>query len=311
MEAWSIEEAYAVRPLGSLALAVALPFLTDAALARIAGDPGTLARARPPVRAAVLALAFAIGGTALGPALAEAPGGVASLAAAALCAAVAGIADLRAAGPADPRGLAGAFAAALAGALLVRALGASATVLGGACALFACGLYAYRRPAAAPRTGHPLGALLGGAAALFLLALVTAPAALTAIAPDDAPYHGEATWRLRIDPWDATAMLASGWAARSRGELGRARARAIESVRMGGPEGPALELEAEILAARGECAAARATFDRAIEARARAAFADDSLPAPLVLGGYRLPPALLTECGGLDELGAPRPLRLR
>ena len=263
------------------------------------------------MRAGVLALAFAIGGTALGPALAEAPGGVASLAAALLCAAVAGMVDLRAVDRADPRGLAAAVAAALTASLLARALGSSATVLGGACALFACGLYAYRRPARAPGTGHPLGALLGGAAALFLCAIVMAPAALTTISPDDAPYHGEATWRLRIDPWDATAMLASGWAARSRGELTRATARARESVRMGGPEGPALELEAEVLAARGECAEARATFDRAIEARARDAFADDALPVPLVLGGYRLPPALLTECGALDELGAPGSLRLR
>lgn len=301
MEAWPIEEAYGVRPLGSLLLVVALPFVTRAALSRLAGDPTTLSRAQTPVRAVLLGMSFAIGGTALGPVLAEAPGGLASHGAAFLAAAVFGMADQRAWGAADVRGIVGAFGAALLACGVLGALDVPYGIPAGALLLAAVGAYAYR-PRGRTAGTSAAGWVLGGATALLLVAALAAPVPLTEILPEDAPYHGDATWRLRVDPWDPVAMLANGWAARERQELSRAEACARESIRMGGPEGPALELEAEILAARGECEAARATFDRAIRARAQVSFDDDSLLAPLVLGGYRLPPTLVTDCGGLEAL---------
>lgn len=302
MEAWPIEEAYGVRPVGSLLLVAALPFLSRALLARLVDDPPTLARALAPVRATHLGLAFVIGGTALGPMLAEASGGLASHAAAFLATAVIAAADQRASGPGDPKGIIAGVGAALLVCGVLGALGLPYGIPVGAALVTLGGGLAYRPRGPVPDTTTAFGWFLGGAASLLLVAAIGAPVPLTEIAPEDAPYHGDATWRLRVDPWDATAMLANGWAARERQELSRALASAREAVRMGGALGPSLELEAELLAARGDCEAARATFDRAIRARASASFEDDALAAPLVLGGYRLPPTLVTECGGLEDL---------
>ncbi|MCA9608377.1 MAG: hypothetical protein KC619_22365 [Myxococcales bacterium] len=302
MEAWPIEEAYGVRPVGSLLLVALLPFLTRAVLSALVEDAATLARARAPVRATQLGLAFVIGGTALGPALAEAPGGLASHGAAFLAVALAGVVDQRISGPGDLRGIVGGVGAALLACGILGAFSVPYGIAVGAVLVTAGGGFAYRPRRRAADTTTAFGWFLGGAVALLLVAALAAPVPLTEIAPEDAPYHGDATWRLRVDPWDATAMLANGWAARERQELSRAVACARESVRMGGPRGPALELEAEVLAARGACDEARATFDRAIQARARVSFSDDSLLAPLVLGGYQLPPTLVTNCGGLEDL---------
>jgi hypothetical protein len=137
----------------------------------------------------------------------------------------------------------------------------------------------------------------------LLVALVALPGPLTAIDEAEAPRAGAdaAVWRLRVDPWDPVAMLAAGWASREREAYRRARAQARAAVAMGLPRAAALELEAEVLAAQRRCAEARAVFDRALRARAERAFERDPLAAPLSLGGYHLPPALVTECGGLEQ----------
>jgi len=175
-----------------------------------------------------------------------------------------------------------------------------AGVFAGAVAMLAAGLLAHRAQLA---SGSRPAAIVGVVTAALLGALLALAWTLTSIPEGAVTHHGDATWRLRIDPWDARAMLAQGWASQRRGELDRAHAQALEALRMGSPRGPALELEAEVLALRGECAAARDTFDEALRARATRAFDEAAvLEAPLSLGGYQIPPALVTECGGLERL---------
>ncbi|HJL20325.1 MAG TPA: hypothetical protein RMH99_31955 [Sandaracinaceae bacterium LLY-WYZ-13_1] len=151
---------------------------------------------------------------------------------------------------------------------------------------------------------HVLGWVTGGAIGALLAAGLALPWTSTRIGPEEAPHAGAsaAVWRLRIHPWDPVAMLAAGWASREREDYRRAVAQAREARRMGLPVAPTLELEAEVLAARGRCEEARATFDRALRARAARVFEEDALAAPLTLGGYQLPPTLVTECGGLEQL---------
>ncbi len=117
---------------------------------------------------------------------------------------------------------------------------------------------------------------------------------ITRMADDEAEIVSvDETWRrLRIHPWDGTATLALSWQARRREDLERADAYADEAERMGVASPALLELRAELLAARGDCAAARETFDEALSARVV-----DPLAVSLELGGYRIPPTLLTECG--------------
>lgn len=145
-----------------------------------------------------------------------------------------------------------------------------------------------------------LGWTAGAALSALLVGLVALPWTWTALNEEDAPHAGAslATWRLRIDPWDATAMLAAAWASRRRDEPDRALAQAREARRMGLASAPALELEAEVLAAERRCAEARAVFDRALRARAERLFEGDPLATPLRLGGYHVPPTLTTHCGG-------------
>ena len=105
-----------------------------------------------------------------------------------------------------------------------------------------------------------------------------------------------ATWRLRVDPWDPSAMLALAWAAASDADPDLARARAAEATRLGANRAELLELDAELLAAAGRCDEARARFDEALSARASERFALGRWE-PVELGGYHLPPSLVTECG--------------
>jgi len=251
MEAWPIEEVW-LRPIVSIAVGAALPWLALRLLRLVAPAPG---RARWLVAGAAVACAGLLGATALGPALVDAPLSAPSWGFAALCAAAAALTVWRL--PADP---------------------APASD---------------RSPALAWASAATVAALCVAALAL--------PAALTAIPLEAAPLAGSdaARWRLRVHPWDGAAMIAAGWASRRAGDTHRAQARATEAVRMGAPRHVSLELEAELLAGQGRCDEARARFDRALAARAEAAF-DEGVPTePLTLGGFTLPPSLVTECGGL------------
>jgi len=307
MEAWPIEEAFVVRPLASLLFAALLPVVLDAAPRRALSDPGARDRARAATRSVGLGLAFLVGSTALGPPLAEAEGGIASHAAGFLCASAFALVDARWVGAPRFRALAAGFTLAL----VVGGVAAEALAPWGifvtAAAVVAAGAAGYR-----PRTptgpDAAIGWVTGLGVAAGLAALVALPVPMTEIVPDDAPTYGDATWRLRVDPWDEQAMLANAWESRRRDELDTSLAQAREAARMGLLDGPRLELEAELHAARGDCEAAQRTFDRAIRARAAEAFDVDEIIEPLVLGGYQLPPTLLTRCGGLEHRPGLMPL---
>jgi Zn-dependent protease with chaperone function len=133
------------------------------------------------------------------------------------------------------------------------------------------------------------------------IALVAAPLlaeVLTPIASADVQAAGPdaARLRLRVDPWDANAMLAMAWSSRRDEDLSRAELQAAEASRLGASRADLMELEAELLAARGRCDEARARFDAAIEERARERFVA-GIWEPLELGGYTLPPTLVRDCG--------------
>jgi Zn-dependent protease with chaperone function len=162
--------------------------------------------------------------------------------------------------------------------------------------LAACGRDPGPRPAPPATRG---GLFVGLGVAVTLVVGVWLAVDLTAFPASEAELASEdETWRrLRVDPWDASAALALAWQARRREDLKRAEAYATEAAHLGVSTPPLLEMEAELLAARGECARARETFDRALAARVV-----DPLESSLELGGYRIPPTLMTECG----MGDPR-----
>lgn len=159
----------------------------------------------------------------------------------------------------------------------------------------ACGRDLGPRPPP-PRRGAGLAA--GGLIAIGLVALPAGADALTRIDPGTEANASvaAATWRLRVEPWDGSALLALAWAAARESDPTIARARADAARRLGARESDVLELDAELLAAGGRCPEARARFDEALAARARERFAA-GLWEPLELGGYHLPPALVSECG--------------
>jgi hypothetical protein len=165
--------------------------------------------------------------------------------------------------------------------------------------LVACGRDPGPRPSPPRRRAGVVAGVLVSAA---LVAGAWGLDAATAVDLDAAPLAGAgpARWRLRLDPWDPSAMLALAWATRRDEDLGRAERQLRVAAYLGVPPADRLELEAELLAARGECDAARARFDEALAARADRAF--EAPLEPLELGGWHLPPTLVTECGyGLDE----------
>lgn len=160
--------------------------------------------------------------------------------------------------------------------------------------LVACG----RDPGPRPSPPRRRAGLVTGLAVSALLIAATAIAYVgTAIELEDAPLAGdEAAWRrLRVDPWDGSAMLAAAWATRRQEDLELAEAQLALAAGLGVPAAEVMELEAELFATRGECDAARARFDEALRERARRAF--DEPWRPLELGGWHLPPSLVTECG--------------
>lgn len=300
MEAWSLEEAFVIRPIGSLAISAALPFATRA-LARAGLGVGALSeQALVPVRATQIAVAWLLGATALGPALASTPWSVATHAAAVACVALALVSDLATSREADERALGAGLGVSLVASVAVTSLFGRVGLSAGAVVLLFTGMFAFRAGAAEKDAS---GLAIGAVTSVLLAALFALPFALTAIGPDEATHAGDSTWRLRVDPWDEHAMLANAWASRRRGELDRALAQAREARRMGLGDGPALELAAEVLAAQGHCDAAQRAFDRALRVRASQTFdRDAALREPLLLGGYQIPPTLVTECQGLERL---------
>ncbi len=150
------------------------------------------------------------------------------------------------------------------------------------------------KPSPLPRA---TGALLGATVAVSLL---TAPMALhdltdvppTAILTMTA---AEAQTRFLIDPWDGEPMVALAWRAREAGDLPVAEARAEAAGRMGADAQNFHLIWAELHAAAGDCAAARASFEASLAAQAAAVFDGDPFHS-LDLGSYALPPTLVTHC---------------
>ncbi len=150
-------------------------------------------------------------------------------------------------------------------------------------------------PSALPstRSARAIAALL----VVALYALYFVPRDLTRIPADEvASVDPAATWwRLRVAPSDPLATLALGWQARRVEDLDRAEAFAREAWALGAPAPEYHELRAEILAARGDCAAAHEAFARALSERVV-----DPLEERLELGHFHLPPTLITACGDTD-----------
>lgn len=262
MHPWAVEEVF-LRPAATVAVSALVPLGTARLLRAMLRGPA-LATGGVVVRASEVAVAALAGATALGPAL------------------------------------------------IAQRHAWPSVAFGAACALvaLASGTLARRRPSARREAAHGaaeqhargLGAFVGAVIAIMLAASALAPYTATAIDPADAPSASasSARWRLRIDPWDSAAMLASGWAARRSGAYARALAWAREARAHGASAADVLELEAEVHAARGDCDRARTLFDQALAARAAAAF-ELPLVRPLELGGYHLPPTLVTGCGAESE----------
>lgn len=206
---------------------------------------------------------------------------------------------------ADERARATVSADALADALLALSVDARAPLVTGRRharlhpdlfdRICACGRDLGPRPAPPPRGA---GVVAGVVVALGLVAIPAVLEAATRIEPGSEPFAGPtaATWRLRVDPWDPSAMLSLAWAAARQDDRGIAAARLAEARRMGAHESDAMELDAELLAADGHCAEGRARFEEALAERARERFAAGAWE-PLELGGYHLPPSLVSECG--------------
>jgi tetratricopeptide (TPR) repeat protein len=146
----------------------------------------------------------------------------------------------------------------------------------------------------------------GRVAAMVLgFALGVLPAAVwlaaeRALVFEDVDEVGEerARWARRLTPNEGRPWLALALSARGRDQNEHALAMAdvAEGLRPDDDRFQAriLELRADVHAARGDCERARALFDEALEARARAAM--ESLDLDLS-EAYRLPPALAAECG--------------
>lgn len=164
--------------------------------------------------------------------------------------------------------------------------------------LVACGRDPGPRPQPPRRRA---GMVVGGIVSALLIGVLALAQMITTIELADVALTGPsaARWRLRFDPWDSHAMLAQAWATRRQEDLGMAEEQRLLAMRMGAPMPEAMELDAELMAARGDCAGARARFEEALAARAQRAFAEPW--APLELGGWHLPPTLVTECGYGDR----------
>lgn len=168
--------------------------------------------------------------------------------------------------------------------------------LGGFLALVGAGL-AMRRveePDASGIAPVVLGFAMGIAPAVAWLA---AEQALAFESPREVS-ESRAQWRRRMAPNDPQAWLALALVARSREENDHAMAMAAVAEALEPDDdrfqAELLELRSDVAASRGECDEARALFDEALAARARAAIEDLDLD---LSQSYRLPRALAAECG--------------
>ena len=135
------------------------------------------------------------------------------------------------------------------------------------------------------------------------ISLVLAPLVadhLTRVTPGDAASLAEdaARQRLFVRPTDPTAIIALAWRDTAASQYARAERR-LRSVQ-GANEIDTLELSAELLAAKNQCAAARAKYDRALRLRTLARFERDVFERQLELGGYAMPTRLVHRCGLRD-----------
>jgi hypothetical protein len=132
------------------------------------------------------------------------------------------------------------------------------------------------------------------------ISLVLAPLVadhLTRLVPAEASSTSvdQASQRLLVRPRDPTALIALAWSDTRHGHFDRAE-RTLRAT-SGAHEIDVLELEAELLAARGDCPRARAKYDRALRVRTLARFERDVFERQLELGGYAMPTRLVHRCG--------------
>lgn len=140
---------------------------------------------------------------------------------------------------------------------------------------------------------------LGVFASLVVCALVVVGQRVADVSDSAEATESSAWWGVRIDPWDADAVLALAWAAERRDELEVARLRMELAEKAGVARSESLTLAAAI-AARESCEEARELFDLALESRAAEAMESGE---SLTLGGYHLPEGLVRRC----ELGLAQP----
>ena len=307
-EAWPWELVW-FRPVATLVIAATIPMVAKPAI-RFAVGTAQSPAAWTPIRIAIALSGWVLGATALGPVLVHSSDrypshgfGLATVMLAMISTSRVPHAswaeareDVRAAG-----WMVGAAAVAIPFAQLMPS---PRWVWIGAAILLAGGFAEARRHRGALAKASRIHFVAGVAIAAVIVASLAAPFALSRIGRADAPGAGPvaATWRLRIVPWDATAMLASAWAASEAEQYPLALAQADAAHRLGAPESAVLELRAEIFAGRGRCDRARDLFDRSLEARARELFESDApMTETLPLGDYRIPPALLEECGAIID----------
>ncbi|MFT5358270.1 MAG: hypothetical protein ACI9KE_005508 [Polyangiales bacterium] len=149
------------------------------------------------------------------------------------------------------------------------------------------------------------GAPSGLSVDVLALLLAVSPAliwlaALRATSIDDATTCSQphAEWRQVVDPWDPDVHLSLAWWAVREDDADRGAARLDVARRTGVAQAPASELQAEILAMKGDCDGAREAFETALSARANAAL--ETLDLRLE-DAYRLPERFVRECGLTPE----------
>lgn len=133
---------------------------------------------------------------------------------------------------------------------------------------------------------------LGAFTSIVLCALLVVGARMTDVADAPTANESSAWWAVRVDPWDAEAVLALAWAAERRDDLDLARARMELAEKAGVARSESLTLAAAI-AGREDCEHARELFDLALESRAAEAMESGE---SLMLGGYYLPESLVSRC---------------